>query len=225
MSRLEVLGKRVHQTCAPLFPEAQYLGYRLRHEPWVRQGRKFHQPHAVRIAFQQLRHDLNCQARLAAAARAGQRDKSRRTEKLLDLRYFLLAADEASHLLRQVVRRRVKRAQRGERLRQIGVQQLPDVFGSGNVAQPDAAKVQETDAVGHPLSRPLDHGLRQQDLATVRGGKTEVLEGDWHPKRIVVLEFKSAQRAKEWLNCEEYREPRKMRHRTAKTNMILVEGM
>ena len=58
----------------------------------------------------------------------------------------------------------------------------------------------------------------------VRGGKAEVLEGDWNPKRIVVLEFESMQKAKEWLHCEEYREPRKMRHRTAKTNMILVEG-
>jgi uncharacterized protein (DUF1330 family) len=58
----------------------------------------------------------------------------------------------------------------------------------------------------------------------VRGGKTEMLEGDWNPKRIVVLKFESAARAKEWLNSEEYREPRKMRHRTAKTNMILVEG-
>ena len=59
----------------------------------------------------------------------------------------------------------------------------------------------------------------------IRGGKTEVLEGGWQPKRIVVLEFESAKRAKEWLNCEEYREPRKMRHRTARANMILVEGM
>ena len=58
-----------------------------------------------------------------------------------------------------------------------------------------------------------------------RGGKTEVLEGDWNPKRIVVLQFESMERAKEWLNCEEYREPRKMRQRTAKTNMILVEGV
>ncbi|PYJ52434.1 MAG: DUF1330 domain-containing protein, partial [Verrucomicrobia bacterium] len=39
------------------------------------------------------------------------------------------------------------------------------------------------------------------------------------------LEFESMQRAKEWLNCEEYRELRKMRHRTAKTNMIVVEGV
>jgi uncharacterized protein (DUF1330 family) len=59
----------------------------------------------------------------------------------------------------------------------------------------------------------------------VRGGKTEVLEGDWQPKRLVVLEFPSMDAAKGWLNCEEYREPRTMRHRTAKTNMILVEGM
>ena len=58
----------------------------------------------------------------------------------------------------------------------------------------------------------------------VRGGKAEVLEGDWNPKRIVVLEFPTMERAKQWLNCEDYREPRKMRHRTAKTNMILVEG-
>ena len=59
----------------------------------------------------------------------------------------------------------------------------------------------------------------------VRGVKTEVLEGDWQPKRIVVLQFDSMQRAKDWLHCEEYREPRKMRHRTARTNMILVEGV
>lgn len=58
----------------------------------------------------------------------------------------------------------------------------------------------------------------------VRGGHTEVLEGDWQPKRIVVLQFESVDRAREWLNCEEYREPRKMRHRTSRSNMILVEG-
>src|SRR5947209_9034477 len=58
----------------------------------------------------------------------------------------------------------------------------------------------------------------------VRGGTTEVLEGDWQPKRLVILEFGSIQRAKEWLHCEEYREPRKLRHTTAKTNMIVVQG-
>jgi len=59
----------------------------------------------------------------------------------------------------------------------------------------------------------------------VRGGPAETLEGDWKPKRIVVLQFDSMQRAKEWLNCEEYREPRKMRHCAAKTRMVVVEGV
>jgi uncharacterized protein (DUF1330 family) len=59
----------------------------------------------------------------------------------------------------------------------------------------------------------------------VRGGATETLEGDWQPKRIVILEFDSTERARAWLNSEEYREPRKMRQRTAKTKMILVEGV
>jgi uncharacterized protein (DUF1330 family) len=58
----------------------------------------------------------------------------------------------------------------------------------------------------------------------VRGGRTEVLEGNWKPKRIVILEFPTAERAKEWLNCSEYSEPRKLRHKTAKTNMLVIEG-
>ena len=59
----------------------------------------------------------------------------------------------------------------------------------------------------------------------VRSGAAETLEGNWKPKRIVVLQFDSIQRAKEWLNCEEYRAPRKMRHRTARTRMVVVEGV
>jgi uncharacterized protein (DUF1330 family) len=59
----------------------------------------------------------------------------------------------------------------------------------------------------------------------VRGGAAETLEGDWKPKRLVILKFESVARAKEWLNSSEYREPRKMRHRTANSNMVVVEGV
>jgi uncharacterized protein (DUF1330 family) len=58
----------------------------------------------------------------------------------------------------------------------------------------------------------------------VRGGPCEVLEGDWNPKRIVILQFDDADSAKAWLHSPGYAGPRKMRHRTAKTRMILVEG-
>ncbi len=57
-----------------------------------------------------------------------------------------------------------------------------------------------------------------------RGGRTEVLEGDWHPHRLVLLEFDSVARAKEWLYSAEYKPARQLRHTTAHTNMIVVEG-
>ena len=88
-------------------------------------------------------------------------------------------------------------------------------------------EIEILDAVGYKEYKKLAGATVEKygGKYIVRGGKTEVLEGDWQPKRIVVLEFESAQRAKEWLNCEAYREPRKMRHRTARTNMVLVGGM
>jgi uncharacterized protein (DUF1330 family) len=58
----------------------------------------------------------------------------------------------------------------------------------------------------------------------IRGGKTEVLEGDWTPKRIVVLEFPDFNRAREWWASQEYSEPKKMRQRVALTNLVLVDG-
>ncbi len=58
----------------------------------------------------------------------------------------------------------------------------------------------------------------------VRGGATETLEGDWDPKRFVMLEFESVDRAKEWWGSEEYRGPRDMRWSASDARMIVVEG-
>jgi len=58
----------------------------------------------------------------------------------------------------------------------------------------------------------------------VRGGKSETLEGDWNPQRIVVLEFPSVQLAKDWWNSNEYAAAKSLRQRTAYTKMILIEG-
>jgi uncharacterized protein (DUF1330 family) len=58
----------------------------------------------------------------------------------------------------------------------------------------------------------------------VRGGKTEVIEGEWNPKRIVVLEFPSTALAREWWASPEYAEAKAIRNKTAHSNMILVEG-
>ncbi len=59
----------------------------------------------------------------------------------------------------------------------------------------------------------------------VRGGACETLEGSWQPTRLVVLEFPSMAKAKQWWASAEYRDAKAIRQRTAKTEMILVEGI
>jgi uncharacterized protein (DUF1330 family) len=58
-----------------------------------------------------------------------------------------------------------------------------------------------------------------------RGGRTDVLEGDRRPERVVVLEFESLERARAWWESEEYRGARELRQRAGRTTMIAVEGV
>ena len=58
-----------------------------------------------------------------------------------------------------------------------------------------------------------------------RGGRAENLEGDWQPNRLVILEFESVEKAKQWLDSDEYRGAKALRHKYATTNMIVVEGV
>jgi uncharacterized protein (DUF1330 family) len=59
----------------------------------------------------------------------------------------------------------------------------------------------------------------------VRGGKAENLEGDWSPARIVILQFERVEQAKNWLNSAEYGPAKELRHQTAVTRSIIVEGL
>ncbi|HET6493268.1 MAG TPA: DUF1330 domain-containing protein [Burkholderiales bacterium] len=59
----------------------------------------------------------------------------------------------------------------------------------------------------------------------VRGGPTATLEGNWRPKRVVLLEFPDVQHAQAWWASEEYRAARAIRQRTAVTNMVVAEGI
>jgi uncharacterized protein (DUF1330 family) len=58
----------------------------------------------------------------------------------------------------------------------------------------------------------------------VRGGKFERLEGEWQPKRLVLLEFPSVEQARRWYDSEEYRPLKAMRLKASNSNLILVEG-
>ena len=74
---------------------------------------------------------------------------------------------------------------------------------------------------------------RKRVLATVqkhggrflaRGGRAEALEGAAPPKRVVVLEFPSYEKALEWYRSAEYAPLIKLRQRAAKGRLILAEG-
>ncbi len=59
----------------------------------------------------------------------------------------------------------------------------------------------------------------------VRGAKAESLEGNWEPGRVVILQFPSIERAKEWWSSEAYSEAKGIRQRAALSKMIVVEGV
>ena len=60
----------------------------------------------------------------------------------------------------------------------------------------------------------------------VRGGRFEVLEGDWTPARVAMLRFPSYEQAKAFYDGEMYRQARAQREgATQFFNMILVEGV
>ena len=59
----------------------------------------------------------------------------------------------------------------------------------------------------------------------VRGGPTEVLEGAWPVERLVVLEFPSVARAREWWASETYAPAKALRNRSATSRMLLVGGV
>ena len=58
-----------------------------------------------------------------------------------------------------------------------------------------------------------------------RGGETVVLEGDWNPKRLVILEFADLATAKAWWNSPEYGPAKLLRQKSAKTRMVAIEGL
>jgi uncharacterized protein (DUF1330 family) len=87
--------------------------------------------------------------------------------------------------------------------------------------------IEVTDPIGYEDYKKLAAPTVMQygGKYVARGGQTEVLEGEWQPHRLVILEFESPDRAKEWLNSPEYAPARALRHKYARTNMVAVEGV
>ena len=59
----------------------------------------------------------------------------------------------------------------------------------------------------------------------VRGGELSVLEGDWQPKRLVVLEFEDLAAAERFYRSSQYQDAKRLREGAANMNMVAVQGV
>jgi uncharacterized protein (DUF1330 family) len=58
-----------------------------------------------------------------------------------------------------------------------------------------------------------------------RGGRTECLEGEWQPRRMVLLEFPSYDAARRWYDSPQYEDAKTIREGAAEAKIVLVDGM
>lgn len=88
-------------------------------------------------------------------------------------------------------------------------------------------ETQITDPVAYEVYKSLSpaaiaaHGGR----FLARGGELAVLEGDWHPNRLVLAEFPDIATAKIFYDSPEYLKARKAREGAATLRMVVVEGL
>ena len=89
------------------------------------------------------------------------------------------------------------------------------------------AEVEVVDAAGYEEYRARVSATVAQfgGKYLVRGGECATLEGEWNPKRLVILEFESTARALEWWNSEQYRPIKAIRQRNARSKLLLLEGL
>jgi len=90
------------------------------------------------------------------------------------------------------------------------------IVGDVEVTNPDRYK----DYTAHTEDTLQPYGGR----FIVRGGDKEILEGDWQPHRLVVIEFPDRESARGWYDSEAYRAILPIRQEASNGSLVLVEG-
>ena len=96
---------------------------------------------------------------------------------------------------------------------------MPSAYIISNVTVTDPAQYEEYKRLSTKAMQV--HGAE----VCVRGGKVEVLEGDWTPDRVVVLKFPSVEAAHAFADSVEYGAARRARQGAAVMRMVVVEGV
>ena len=88
----------------------------------------------------------------------------------------------------------------------------------------DVAGIHDAEAYGRYRNEVSPGLLMAGGQYLARGGPLEVLEGDWQPTRIVLVQFSSMAAAREWWTSPEYAALKKLRQESTRTNMIVIDG-
>ncbi len=104
--------------------------------------------------------------------------------------------------------------------RTIHAQQVkaPPAYVIAEVDVTDPATMQKYGEKVPETLAPFEHHY------VVRGGKTQSLEGE-PPKRIVVIAFDSAEKARAWYDSPAYDAIKPLRQSSAKSRMFIAEGL
>jgi len=96
---------------------------------------------------------------------------------------------------------------------------LPSAYILANVDVTDAQQYEDYKRLSTIAMKA--HGAE----VCVRGGPVQVLEGDWSPKRAVLLKFPSVEKARAFYDSPEYAAAKKAREGAAVMRMVLIEGV
>lgn len=74
------------------------------------------------------------------------------------------------------------------------------------------------------IARPIAEKFGGQ--YRTRGGEMDVIQAElWTPSRIVLVEFPSMEKARSFINSEEYKPVRKIREGASECTLMLLEGI
>lgn len=98
-------------------------------------------------------------------------------------------------------------------------QQLPKAHVMAEIEVVDASTYEGYTSSAAPIA--AQYGSRY----IIRGGEIHLAEGDASSGRVVVLEFANLTAAQAFLNSDEYRSVAEIRHKAAKSRIMIVEGI
>jgi uncharacterized protein (DUF1330 family) len=73
-------------------------------------------------------------------------------------------------------------------------------------------------------SRNTEAVARHGGRFVARGGRHEILEGDYVPVRVVIIEFADLDAARGWYESDDYAPLRELRRSASNTDIVVVEG-